>query len=45
MLRFEQDGESLYPRLAEVIESSPELRRQAQVEIYRRFGYFPTEVE
>ena len=43
VLRFEQDGESLYPRLAEVIESSPELRRRARVEIYRRFGYFPTE--
>jgi alpha-galactosidase len=43
VLRFEQDGESLYPRLAEVIESSPELRRRTRVEIYRRFGYFPTE--
>jgi alpha-galactosidase len=43
VLRFEQDGESLYPRLAEVIESSPELRRRVRVEIYRRFGYFPTE--
>jgi alpha-galactosidase len=43
VLRFEQDGQSLYPRLAEVIESSPELRRRVRVEIYRRFGYFPTE--
>jgi alpha-galactosidase len=43
VLRFEQDGESLYPRLAEVIESSPELQRRVRVEIYRRFGYFPTE--
>src|SRR6201994_1873842 len=43
VLRFEQDGESLYPRLAEVIESSPELRRRVRVEIFRRFGYFPTE--
>jgi alpha-galactosidase len=43
VLRFEQDGESLYPRLAEIIESSPELRRRVRVEIYRRFGYFPTE--
>jgi alpha-galactosidase len=43
VLRFEQDGESLYPRLAEVIERSPELRRRVRVEIYRRFGYFPTE--
>jgi alpha-galactosidase len=43
VLRFEQDGQSLYPRLAEVIESSPELQRRVRVEIYRRFGYFPTE--
>jgi alpha-galactosidase len=43
VLRFEQDGQSLYPRLAEVIESSPELQRRVRVEIFRRFGYFPTE--
>src|SRR5690349_18595877 len=43
VLRFEQDGQSLYPKLAEVIESSPELQRRVRVEIYRRFGYFPTE--
>ena len=43
VLRFEQDGQSLYPRLAEVIEASPELQRRVRVEIYRRFGYFPTE--
>jgi alpha-galactosidase len=43
VLRFEQDGQSLYPRLAEIIESSPGLRRRVRVEIFRRFGYFPTE--
>jgi alpha-galactosidase len=43
VLRFEQDGESLYPRLAEIVEASPELQRRVRVEIYRRFGYFPTE--
>jgi alpha-galactosidase len=43
VLRFEQDGESLYPRLAEVIDASPELQRRVRVEIFRRFGYFPTE--
>src|SRR6202042_1038889 len=43
VLRFEQDGESLYPRLNKVIEDSPELRRRVRVELYRRFGYFPTE--
>jgi alpha-galactosidase len=43
VLRFEQDGESLYPRLAKIVESSPELLHRVRVEIYRRFGYFPTE--
>jgi alpha-galactosidase len=43
VLRFEHRGESLYPRLAAVIEDSPELRRRVRVEIFRRFGYFPTE--
>jgi alpha-galactosidase len=43
VLRFEQDGESLYPRLNQVIEDSPELQRRVRVELYRRFGYFPTE--
>lgn len=43
VLRFEQDGESLYPRLTEAIDGSPELQRRVRVELYRRFGYFPTE--
>jgi alpha-galactosidase len=43
VLRFEQDGQSLYPKLREVIDSSPELQRRVRVEIFRRFGYFPTE--
>ncbi|HEV2372261.1 MAG TPA: alpha-galactosidase [Streptosporangiaceae bacterium] len=43
VLRFAHDGQSLYPRLAEVVEASPELRRRVRVEMYRRFGYFPTE--
>jgi alpha-galactosidase len=43
VLRFEQDGQSLYPRLAEVIDGSPELQRRVRVELFRRFGYFPTE--
>ncbi len=43
VLRFEHRGTSLYPRLAAVIEESPELRRRVRVEIFRRFGYFPTE--
>jgi alpha-galactosidase len=43
VLRFERNGESLYPRLAEVIDGSPELQRRVRVELFRRFGYFPTE--
>jgi alpha-galactosidase len=43
VLRFERNGESLYPRLAEIIDGSPELQRRVRVELFRRFGYFPTE--
>ncbi len=43
VLRFEQDGRSLYPRLTEVVNASPELQRRVRVELFRRFGYFPTE--
>jgi alpha-galactosidase len=43
VLRFEQDGQSLYPKLTEIIDSSPELQRRVRVEIFRRFSYFPTE--
>jgi alpha-galactosidase len=43
VLKFEHQGRSLYPRLAEVIDASPELGRRVRVEIFRRFGYFPTE--
>ena len=43
VLRFEQAGQSLYPRLTEVIDASPELQRRVRVELFRRFGYFPTE--
>ena len=43
ILRFERDGEDLYPLLDEAIERDPELRRHVRVEMYRRLGYFPTE--
>src|SRR6266516_423976 len=43
VLRFEHRGRSLYPRLRETIDASPELQRRVRVEIFRRFGYFPTE--
>jgi alpha-galactosidase len=43
VLRFEHQGRSLYPKLREIIDASPELQRRVRVEIFRRFGYFPTE--
>jgi alpha-galactosidase len=43
ILRFEREGEDLYPLLDDTIERDPELARTVRVEMYRRFGYFPTE--
>jgi alpha-galactosidase len=43
ILRFERNGENLYPHLDAAIERDPELRRRVRVEMYRRLGYFPTE--
>jgi alpha-galactosidase len=43
VLRFEHEGRDLYPRLRDVIDNDPELQRRVRVEIFRRFGYFPTE--
>ena len=44
VLRFEREGESLYPLLDQAIERDPEgLARRVRVEIYRQFGHFPTE--
>jgi alpha-galactosidase len=43
LLRFEHQGESLYPRLDELLEREPELRRRVRMDMYRRLGYFPTE--
>src|SRR5437763_985573 len=43
ILRFERDGESLYPLLDAAIARDPELLRRVRVEMYRRYGYFPTE--
>ena len=41
---FERDGESLYPLLDEAIERDPDgLGRRVRIELYRAFGYFPTE--
>jgi len=37
-------GDDLYPRLREIVEADPEgLSRRVRVELFRRFGYFPTE--
>ena len=43
VLRFEHQGRDLYPQLREVIDGDPELQRRVRVEVFRRFGYFPTE--
>jgi len=43
VLRFEHQGTSLYPQLAKVIDADPELARRVRVQLFRRFGYFPTE--
>ena len=43
ILRFERDGQDLYPLLDEAIARDPELSRTMRVELYRRFGYYPTE--
>jgi alpha-galactosidase len=43
ILRLERDRENLYPLLDDAIERDPELARTVRVELYRRFGYFPTE--
>ncbi len=43
VLKFERNGENLYPKLDEVIERNLDMRRRVRVEMYRRLGYFPTE--
>jgi alpha-galactosidase len=42
--RDRRTGEDLYPRLREIVEADPEgLGRRVRVEVFKRFGYFPTE--
>lgn len=43
LLQFEHRGESLYPRLDELLEQDFQLRRRVRMDMYRRIGYFPTE--
>ena len=45
ILRFERDGEDLYPRLDERIASDPELQRRVRVQLYRRLRLLPDRVE
>ena len=41
ILRFERDGENLYPLLDRMIDNDPELQRRVRVEMYRRYGTSP----
>jgi alpha-galactosidase len=43
VLRFEHDGDDLYPRLDALIAGDEQLRRRVRVDMYRRLGYYPTE--
>ena len=44
VFRDRETGEDLYPRLRQIVEADPEgLGRRVRVELFRRFGYFPTE--
>ena len=42
--RDRRTGRDLYPQLREIVDADPEgLGRRVRVELFRRFGYFPTE--
>ena len=43
LLRWQHQGQSLYPLLDERIAADPQLRRRVRVDMYRRLGYYPTE--
>jgi alpha-galactosidase len=44
VFRDGETGEDLYPRLREVVDADPDgLGRRVRVELFKRFGYFPTE--
>ena len=44
VFRDRATGDDLYPRLREVVDADPDgLGRRVRVEIFKRFGYFPTE--
>jgi alpha-galactosidase len=43
LLEWQRDGKDLYPLLRERILSDPELQRRVRVEMFLRFGFYPTE--
>lgn len=44
VLRLEHQGQDLYPRLRQILDDDPDgLGRRVRMEIFRLFGYFPTE--
>jgi alpha-galactosidase len=43
VLRWERDGEDLYPLLDRLIATDPELQRRVRVDMYQRLGFYPTE--
>jgi alpha-galactosidase len=43
VLRWERDGQDLYPLLDAKIAADPQLTRRVRVDMYRRLGYYPTE--
>jgi alpha-galactosidase len=44
VFRDRETGDDLYPRLRAVVDADPEgLGRRVRVELFKRFGYFPTE--
>ncbi len=44
VFRDRASGDDLYPRLRSLVDADPEgLGRRVRVELYKRFGYFPTE--
>ncbi|MDA0745025.1 MAG: alpha-galactosidase [bacterium] len=44
VLRFRRDGEDLYPRIREAVDTNPLFAEdRVRVEMMKQFGYFPTE--
>ena len=44
VFRDRETGEDLYPRLHAIVDADPEgLGRRVRVELFKRFGFFPTE--